>query len=125
LTGLLLDTHALLWSVGDEDRLPLAVHEVLSAAVVPAYVSAASIWEIAIKRTSGKLDVPDNLMEKVAAARFIELRVTSAHALIAGALPTHHRDPFDRMLVAQAQSEGYTIVTRDRRIAAYGVPVLW
>ena len=125
MTALLLDTHALLWSVGDEDRLPPAVHELLSAAVVPAYVSAASIWEIAIKRASGKLDVPDNLMEKVAAARFIELRVTFAHALIAGALPAHHRDPFDRMLVAQAQSEGCTIVTRDQRIATYGVPVLW
>jgi PIN domain nuclease of toxin-antitoxin system len=125
LTPLLLDTHTLLWSVGDEDRLPSGVHETLSAGVVPAYVSAASIWEIAIKRASGKLEVPEDLLDKVAAARFIELGITFAHALLAGALPPHHGDPFDRMIVAQAQSEGFTIVTRDERIAAYDVPVLW
>jgi PIN domain nuclease of toxin-antitoxin system len=125
LTPLLLDTHALLWSVGDEDRLSPATHEMLSAGVVPAYVSAASIWEIAIKRASGKLDAPADLLDKVAAVRFIELGITFAHATIAGALPPHHRDPFDRMIVAQAQSEGLTVVTRDERIAAYDVPVLW
>jgi PIN domain nuclease of toxin-antitoxin system len=125
LTPLLLDTHALLWSVGDEDLLSPAAHEVLSAGAVPAYVSAASIWEIAIKRASGKLNAPEDLLDKVAAARFIELRITFAHATIAGALPPHHGDPFDRMLVAQAQSEGLTIVTRNERIAAYDVPVLW
>ena len=125
MTTLLLDTHALLWSVGDEDRLSPATHEMLSTGVVPAYVSAASIWEIAIKRASGKLDAPEDLLDKVAAARFIELGITFAHATIAGALPPHHRDPFDRMIVAQAQSEGFTIVTRDERIAAYDVPGLW
>jgi PIN domain nuclease of toxin-antitoxin system len=125
LTSLLLDTHALLWSVGDEDLLSPAAHEVLSAGAVPAYVSAASIWEIAIKRASGKLNAPEDLLDKVAAARFIELRITFAHATIAGALPPHHHDPFDRMIVAQARSEGLTIVTRDERIAAYDVPVLW
>jgi PIN domain nuclease of toxin-antitoxin system len=125
LTALLLDTHALLWSVGDEDLLPPAVHDVLSAGVVPAYVSAASIWEIAIKRASGKLNAPEDLMDKVAAARFIELGITFKHGLLAGALPPHHNDPFDRMIVAQAQSEGMTVVTRDERIAAYDVPVLW
>jgi PIN domain nuclease of toxin-antitoxin system len=125
LRGLLLDTHALLWSVGEEDRLSSRAHDVLSAGVVPAYVSAASIWEIAIKRAVGKLTAPDNLMEKVADARFIELRITFEHGVLAGALPPHHRDPFDRMLVAQAQSEGLTLVTNDERIAAYDVPVLW
>jgi PIN domain nuclease of toxin-antitoxin system len=125
LTPLLLDTHALLWSVGDKDRLSVAAHDVLSAGVVPAYVSAASVWEIAIKRASGKLDVPETLLDKVAEARFIELRITFEHAIRAGALPPHHGDPFDRMIVAQAQSEGLTVVTRDQRIAAYDVPVLW
>jgi PIN domain nuclease of toxin-antitoxin system len=125
LTGLLVDTHALLWSVGDEDLLSPAAHEVLSAGVVPAYVSAGSIWEIAIKRASGKLDAPENLLDKIVAARFIELQITFEHALRAGALPAHHRDPFDRMIVAQAQSEGLTVVTNDARIAAYDVPVLW
>lgn len=125
MTPLLLDTHALLWSVGDEDLLSPAAHEVLSAGVTPAYVSAASIWEIAIKRASGKLDAPANLMDKVAAARFVELGITFEHALRAGALPSHHGDPFDRMIVAQAQSEGFTLITNDARIAAYDVPVLW
>jgi PIN domain nuclease of toxin-antitoxin system len=125
LSALLLDTHTLLWSVGDEQRLSPAAHEILSDGVVPAYVSAASIWEIAIKRAAGKLKVPDNLMDKVAEARFIELRVTFGHALLAGALPPHHADPFDRMIVAQAQSEGLRIVTCDGRISAYDVPVLW
>ncbi len=125
MTGLLLDTHALLWSVGDEELLSPAAHEVLSAGVVPAYASVASIWEIAIKRASGKLDAPENLLDKIEAARFTELQITFEHAVHAGALPAHHRDPFDRMLVAQAQSEGYTIVTRNQRIAAYDVPVLW
>ncbi|HZL49211.1 MAG TPA: type II toxin-antitoxin system VapC family toxin [Solirubrobacteraceae bacterium] len=125
MTPLLIDSHALLWSVGDDHLLSPAVHEVLSAGVVPAYVSAASIWEIAIKQASGKLNAPENLLDKVAAARFIELKITFEHAIIAGALPPHHGDPFDRMIVAQAQSENLTLVTNDERIAAYDVPVLW
>lgn len=125
MSALLLDTHVLLWSVGDEERLSPVAHDILSAGAVPAYVSAASIWEIAIKRASGKLKVPDDLLEKVATARFAELRITFNHALLAGALPPHHGDPFDRMIVAQAQSEGLTVITRDERISAYGVPVLW
>ncbi len=92
---------------------------------MPAYVSSASVWEIAIKRSSGKLKAPDNLLGKIAEARFEELAMSFGHAILAGSLPPHHGDPFDRMIVAQAQSEGLTVVTRDERIAAYGVPVLW
>ncbi len=92
---------------------------------MPAYVSAASIWEIAIKQAAGKLRAPENLLETIAAARFGALEITWAHASLAGALPPHHSDPFDRMIVAQAQSEGLTVLTRDQRIAAYSVPVLW
>jgi PIN domain nuclease of toxin-antitoxin system len=125
LSPLLLDTHALLWSVGDTERLSSTARDVLSAGVVPAYVSAASVWEIAIKRASGKLKAPDDLLEQVAAARFSELGVTFKHAVLAGALPLHHSDPFDRMLVAQAQSEKLTLVTSDAKLAAYDVPVLW
>jgi PIN domain nuclease of toxin-antitoxin system len=125
LRPLLLDTHVLLWSVGDTDRLSSTAREVLSAGVVPAYVSAASVWEIAIKRASGKLKAPDDLLEQIAVAKFGELGVTFEHAMRAGALPPHHGDPFDRMLVAQAQSEKLTLVTNDARIAAYDVPVLW
>ena len=88
-------------------------------------MSAASIWEIATKRAAGKLKVPDDLLEQVAAARFGELGIAFEHAILAGALPPHHSDPFDRMLVAQAMSENLTLVTNDARIAAYDVPVLW
>ena len=125
MSPLLLDTHALLWSVGDTNRLSSTAREVLSAGVVSAYVSTASVWEIAIKRASGKLEAPDDLLEQVAVAKFGELGITFKHAMLAGALPPHHRDPFDRMLVAQAQSERLTLVTNDARIAAYDVPVLW
>jgi PIN domain nuclease of toxin-antitoxin system len=125
LSGLLLDTHALLWSVGDPERLSPAAFDVISEGVVPAYVSAASVWEIAIKRAAGKLRAPEELLEKIVAARFKALGITLEHGVIAGALPLHHRDPFDRMLVAQAQSEGLTLVTNDARMAAYDVGVLW
>jgi PIN domain nuclease of toxin-antitoxin system len=125
LSPLLLDTHALLWSVGDSDRLSPAALDVLGAGVVPAYVSSVSIWEIAIKRASGKLRIPEDFLEKIEAAQFAELGITFTHAIRAGALPSHHGDPFDRMLVAQAQSEGLTVLTNDARIAAYDVPVLW
>lgn len=125
MSSLLLDTHALLWSVGDTDRLSPAARAVLSAGELPAYVSAASIWEIAIKRAAGKLKVPDGFLEKIAEASFGEMGITFEHAVRAGALPPHHGDPFDRMIVAQAQSEGLTVVTADARIAAYDVSILW
>jgi PIN domain nuclease of toxin-antitoxin system len=125
LTPLLLDTHALLWSLGDTDRLTRAARDVLTAGVEPVYVSSVSIWEISIKQASGKLKAPDDLLEKVVEVGFNELRVSFTHAHLAGALPPHHGDPFDRMLVAQAQSEGLTLVSGDARIAAYDVPVLW
>ena len=89
------------------------------------FYSATSIWEIAIKRAQGKLKAPEDLLDTMEQRGFTELPVLSHHAIIAGALPPHHRDPFDRMIVAQAQSEGLTVVTRDERIAAYDVPVLW
>jgi PIN domain nuclease of toxin-antitoxin system len=92
---------------------------------VDLFFSAASIWEMAIKQAKGKLGVPDNLLDTMAQRGFVELPVLSHDALRAGALPPHHGDPFDRMIVAQAQSGGLTVVTRDERIAAYGVPVLW
>jgi PIN domain nuclease of toxin-antitoxin system len=125
LKPLLLDTHSLLWSLGDDRQLSPTVHELLESGAVATYVSAASIWEIAIKQAAGKLSAPENLLEEVTRASFIELGISFAHARAAGALPLHHRDPFDRIIVAQAQAEGFTIVTRDTRIAAYDVSVLW
>jgi PIN domain nuclease of toxin-antitoxin system len=125
LSGLLLDTHALLWWRGDHKRIGRLAHEAISDPDIAILFSAASVWEIAIKHASGKLRMPTNLVDTMEARGFAELPVVSAHALVAGALPAHHNDPFDRMLVAQAQCEGLTVVTHDQRIVAYDVPVLW
>jgi len=125
LKGLLLDTHALLWWRDYHKRIGKLAHEAISEPDCAVFFSAASIWEIAIKHASGKLQLPDNLLDTMESRGFAELWVSSRHAMAAGALPPHHRDPFDRMLVAQAQSEGLTLVTSDARIAAYDVPVLW
>jgi PIN domain nuclease of toxin-antitoxin system len=125
LRPLLLDTHALLWWRDDDRRLSARAHEAIADPDLRVFFSAASIWEIAIKRALGKLKAPPNLLDTMTERGFVELPVLSRHALLAGALPAHHADPFDRMIVAQAQSEGLTVLTRDERIAAYDVPILW
>ncbi len=125
MTGLLLDTHVLLWARGEYRRIGAKVRETITSPEVAVFFSSASIWEMAIKHASGKLRMPANLLETMAERGFSELPVRSTDGLRAGALPPHHRDPFDRMLIAQAQSEGLTLVTSDTRIAAYDVPVLW
>ena len=120
---LLLDTHVLLWALGDPDRLR---DEARAAIVDPdgdVLASAASTWEVAIKGGSGKLRIPDDFADHVTSS-FVELPVTIRHSIEAGALPSHHGDPFDRMLIAQARIEGLTIVTRDKAFAPYGVDVL-
>lgn len=122
---LLLDSHALLWWESDDSRLGARAREQIERPDARLFFSAASVWELAIKRAQRKLEIPDTLLGVLAEEGFTELHVSSAHALIASALPPHHRDPFDRMLVAQAQSENLTLVTNDARIAAYDVPVLW
>jgi PIN domain nuclease of toxin-antitoxin system len=120
---LLLDTHVLLWALGDPERLG---DEARAAIVDPdgdVLASAASTWEVAIKGATGRLRVPDDFAGHVTSS-FVELPVTIRHSIEAGALPSHHADPFDRMLVAQARIEGLTIVTRDKAFAPYGVDVL-
>lgn len=87
-------------------------------------VSAASAWEIGIKKALGKLGAPDDLENQIRDARFIPLQVTIAHGLAVGELPRLHGDPFDRLLVAQAKLENLTLVTRDERLGEYGVPIL-
>jgi PIN domain nuclease of toxin-antitoxin system len=121
---LLLDTHVLLWALGDPDELEPAARAAIVGPENDVLVSAASAWEIAIKKELGKLDAPDDLAAQIAEARFEPLAVTIEHALEAGALPRHHADPFDRMLAAQAALEGLTVVTRDQRLSRYGVPTL-
>lgn len=125
MTGLLLDTHVLLWWRGDYRRIGATALEKIADPEIGVFFSSASIWEMAIRHASGKLSMPDNLLETMADRGFAELPVRSSDGLRAGTLPPHHADPFDRMLVAQAQSERLTLVTSDTRIAAYDVPILW
>jgi PIN domain nuclease of toxin-antitoxin system len=125
LSSLLLDSHALLWWQADDPRLGVRARKAVEQASDGLYFSAASVWELAIKQAQGKLNLPDSLLGTLAEEGFAELSVSATHGLIAATLPHHHRDPFDRMIVAQAKSEGLTVVTRDERIAAYDVPVLW
>lgn len=125
---LLADTHAVLWALGRSKELSPAARSALRAASNDVFVSAASVWEIAIKHARGKLRLPGPADEWLPSALersgFQALAIEARHALAAGALPPHHNDPFDRMLVAQAISEGLVVVTRDRRFAAYGVAVI-
>jgi PIN domain nuclease of toxin-antitoxin system len=120
---LLLDTHALLWALMDEGQLRPQTREAIADSSIPVFVSAASVWEIGIKLAFGKLKAPDDLLGIVAASSFQVLAITAAHAWAAGALPRHHDDPFDRMLIAQAKTEGLTLVSRDEHFKHY--EVLW
>lgn len=121
--NLLLDTHALLWWLAGE-HLDEEAKERISDPSTLVAVSSVSIWEASIKRALGKLDVPGSLGPVVLEQGFEPLAVSFDHAELAGQLPPHHRDPFDRMLVAQARVEHLTIVTRDPAFDPYDVPVL-
>lgn len=123
-TRLLVDTHVLLWIAAGDDRLGPIARGALERAEHLVYVSAVTAWEIAIKRALDKLDAPEELEELFDAYRLTPLAVTVEHAMAVEHLPRHHRDPFDRMLVAQARCEGLTIVSNDARLAAYDVPYL-
>lgn len=121
--NLLLDTQALLWWLAGTDLTESAVEAIADPDNV-VLVSAITVWEIEIKRSLGKLDAPEGLIEAIADSGFEPLPVEFAHAHAAGTLPHHHRDPFDRMLVAQAQVERLTLVTRDVRLGQYDVHTL-
>jgi PIN domain nuclease of toxin-antitoxin system len=121
---LLLDTHVIIWALEEPARFRADTRAALENPANDLYVSVVSPWEIAIKHAKGQLAPPPDLLEELRRQSFAELRVSWEHGLAAGALPLHHRDPFDRMLVAQAQSEGLTIVTDDPKIALYDVKVM-
>ncbi len=121
---LLLDTHALVWALGDDSRLSHGTRAAISSGTNSVLVSAASVWEVEIKRALGRLVAPPDLLAVIRATPFGLLSITPEHAVVAGSLPRHHDDPFDRMLVAQALTESLTVVTRDTRISEYGVAVL-
>lgn len=122
---LLLDSHVFLWWDTADTQLAPAARGAIADPGNRVLLSAASVWEIAVKRALGKLAFQGSLLKAVAANGFEELPVTAAHAERAAALPDHHRDPFDRMLVAQSLCEACVLVTRDRAFEAYGIPCLW
>ncbi len=125
----LLDTHALLWWISDDPRLSALAREVIANPGNDVLVSAVSAWEIAIKSALGRIELPDAperfLPEQLARNAMTSLPIQFGHALRVFHLPQHHRDPFDRLLVAQAQVEGLPIVSGDREVANYPVEVLW
>lgn len=121
--SLLLDTHVVLWAITgdpalDADFLDRLRHD------PDIYLSPVSLWEITIKQSAGKLAGPPDLAERVRDMGFRELPVTHTHAITSGRLPPHHRDPFDRMLVAQAIIESLTLASRDASIALYDADIL-
>ena len=121
---LLLDTHVLLWWLGDDPRLGAGCRALMADPRNTVYVSAATVWEVGIKRALDKLDAPEGLADVVNEEGFEALLIGLAHGEYAAALPPLHRDPFDRMLVAQAQLEGLQLVSADTQLAAYGVSLL-
>lgn len=122
--GLLLDTHVFLWWRENSRKLKGPARKGIAAADV-VFVSAATAWEASIKSALGRLKLPDSVAAGVADSGFEELSIRFQHADLAGRLPRHHDDPFDRMLIAQAMLERLTLVTHDERIRPYDVPVLW
>ena len=120
---LLLDAHILLWWLSMSPRLSKSARTAISECR-EVYISAATVWEIAIKIAARKLEFHGDLEEQLAVNSFFPLPITTIHALLAAKLPRHHSDPFDRMLVAQASLESLTLVTADPQLAAYGIPIL-
>lgn len=126
---LLLDTHAFLWWIGDDPQLSARARELLADGGNEVLFSAASAWEIAIKASKGLLSfgtgLEDFVVDQVTRNGFQVLPVRIDHALRVARLPLHHRDPFDRLLVAQAQVEGLPLVTRDPALVVYEIETVW
>jgi PIN domain nuclease of toxin-antitoxin system len=121
---LLLDAHAVLWAIADPDRLDADARRSIADPANDVLVSAASVWELEIKAAAGKLDLGPDLLADIERAQFDVVPITASEGVAAARLPAHHRDPFDRMLVAQALRLDAAIVTRDAAFDAYGVNVL-
>jgi PIN domain nuclease of toxin-antitoxin system len=121
---LLLDTNVFLWWQWQDRRLPTIAREAIEDQESEIAVSAITVWEVCIKRQIGKLDFEGSPVRACEDAGFSLLDVTAVHAEVAGDLPRHHGDPFDRMLIAQAKVEGLVLVTQDRQFLLYGVPLL-
>jgi|SRR5450432_146234 PIN domain nuclease of toxin-antitoxin system len=129
MTPYLIDTAVFLWNFGETQRLGPRVRELLRRSDDPVFVSAVTAWEIAIKAASGKLHLPeparDFFRTRLAVAGLRPLPINHEHVLAAGELAKLHSDPFDRMLVAQAQTENMVLITSDRQLLKYSVQTLW
>jgi PIN domain nuclease of toxin-antitoxin system len=120
---LLLDTHVVLWWLEDAPTLSDEIKDLIDDEP-QVYLNPVTVWEVALKQSIGKLKMPADLPERMRDSGLRALSVTIEHGIVAGRLPMIHRDPFDRMLVAQASCEGLTLVTRDAEIQRYDVTVL-
>ncbi len=130
MNGLLLDTHAWIWAVAEPHLLPMHVRTTISEYEGPVYASTATFMEIAIKMSLGKLTLTETDLARFitrsnADSQFELLDVSLKHLAVLKDLPWHHRDPFDRILAAQAKEMGLTVVTRDPSFGLYGVPTVW
>ncbi len=122
---LLLDTHAALWWLADDDRIGKQVTQHLTDDTNQVLISAVVVFEVAIKRALRKLDAPEDLAPTLVAGGAQPLPITTQHAALVEHLPWHHRDPFDRLLVAQALTENAAIVSHDEPLSQYGVTIVW
>lgn len=122
----LLDTHAFIWAVASPQHLPKAIRDLLKSNDTEVFCSVISVWEIAIKKSLKRIEFPIETLEGILdKASFSLLPLELSHTKAFAKLPPLHRDPFDRMLIAQAKSEGFTIITRDSEFDRYGVSVFW
>jgi PIN domain nuclease of toxin-antitoxin system len=119
----LLDTHVLLWWLANDPKLSTDMREIIINPVNNCFVSAVTIWEIAIKTSLGKLKQPDGLLVVLLDNRFQVMDISAEHCLNVGSLPWHHKDPFDRMLISQALVEGLTLISVDMKFKLYDVPL--
>lgn len=122
---LIVDTHAALWFLGGDRRLSKNAHDLIQDDRVDRRLSTVSVWEVAVKNSTGKLRVSANFHQLLYEQGLARLPITDDHALRVAGLPFHHRDPFDRLLVAQAQVEGMSILSKDEKLRHYDVTVVW
>jgi PIN domain nuclease of toxin-antitoxin system len=122
---LIVDTYAALWLLAEDDRLSMKADQMLTDASNEVLLSAAVVWEVAIKRSLGKLDAPEGFATMLLDAGAEPLPVGIDHAEAVRSLPWHHRDPFDRLLVAQAVLEGAVLLSNDESLHAYEAPIVW
>ena len=122
---LLLDTHTFIWWQEESNTVPIRVKRLIKNPKNSIYFSVVVAWEIAIKKSLGKLKTPEDVKEAIAENRFLTLPITIDHALAVQHLPHHHKDPFDRLLIAQAKIENLTLVSRDAHFKRYDVETVW